>query len=568
MSADKPGEEDATNAVKEETTTKDGDETMEENKRESAPKDPAIGNEDDEEEDIPPDFFDDFSNKDFMEGLDIVDTWDDEEVNEESTNYEEDGSKEETTGGGTTDERKEDSRRSNRHTRITFSKEREREQRMLKYKNYERRYKDLREKLGYSDDKIGGEARRRDPEKTRRDILRDKDRCAKDKEVRIIKERLKVVETGLVPPGMEMEVDLADICSNQNSLKGESRIKFDNSKLAIVNTRPITKPKVRSRSRSYERYMFRERPLRSRSRSRSRERRRLRDVLSPIARKRLRTRSGSHTPHYDSRYVRDKDRRKGSGERNTSRERKSPRPKRKTRDRSRSRSSNLSDREIWLTRKHRRSFSPRQRSISPDRSRLDYKKDMSRRSDPDPRKEDKPSFLEEIHRKLNETVPQSSRIAVQQAMQLRTSYGVMQPTQPVPPAPPCLRSQPRYAPQMVQPAPYNQTVSQYDQQFFIGTCDVPVVAPQPVRAPAVPFVRPTPVPPPFASPTMSTLPLNRVLLPSTSLQSPNSDYNIAQPTEKSLLFPSRAQLEKEKRALEETDKMALSKVMFIFFIYI
>lgn len=537
---------------------------------------------DEEEEDIPPDFFDDFSNQDFMEGLDVVDTWDDEmqdegEVQDETNkNNEEEGKeklkdqKNESTKTEMEQNKEEESKnvnRGNKHTRITFSKEREeREKRTLKHKNVERgpRYKDLREKIRRSEEKPTSEPKRRDPEKTRRDILRDKDRCAKDKEVKIINEKLKVVETGLVPPGMEMEVDLADIRSKQNSSKLESlSFKFDNSKSTVyaskIEQRPPIKMKLRSRSRSYERIRFRG-PIISRSRSRSRERRRLRDNLSPVGRRRLkRTRSHSRSPNYDSRYrdknySRDRDR-KVSSDRNTSRDRKSSRSKRRTRerDRSRSRSSNLSDRERWLTRRYKRSPSPRQRSISPDRKRLNYKKEGPRRSDPE-QKEEKPSFLEEIHRKLNET--SSSQVAVQHTMQLRTTYVPMQTPQSVSPAsiPSAPQSQASFGSQIVPPLQYDQTISQYDQQFFIGTCDMSTVIPQPVTAPA-PYVQPTPVPPP----TISTLPI--LTSNPISLHSPNSDYSVAHLIEDNPLFPSSTKKEIEKKALEETDKKALAKVL-------
>lgn len=50
---------------------------------------------------------------------------------------------------------------------------------------------------------------RRDPEKTKRDIQRDKIRCAKDHEARVFQEQIKIAESGLCPPGTELDVVLS-----------------------------------------------------------------------------------------------------------------------------------------------------------------------------------------------------------------------------------------------------------------------------------------------------------------------------------------------------------------------
>lgn len=181
-----------------------------------------------DEEDVPADFFDDFLNDDFMDGLDIVDTWDEDGQLPDSPN---DKVQEENDTKNKQEESKTDSRtlRSKKENR---SRERHRST---------DRYKDLRDKLrrqrpqrentpSKKDDKGNSiERSRRDPEKTRRDILKDKDKCAKDKEVKIINEKLKVVETGLVPPGMEMEVDLRELRKKQETLKQEESGKNDNA---------------------------------------------------------------------------------------------------------------------------------------------------------------------------------------------------------------------------------------------------------------------------------------------------------------------------------------------------
>lgn len=512
--------------------------SSDENRTQDFPAPPAPGTE--EEEDIPPDFFDDFSNQDFMEGLDIVDTWDDDmqEEGEITENKIKDG--EACNEEKRASEEKKQSLKDNsgKHVRIIHPKERE--HRSSKRKNsYERsaRFKDLKEKIGRSEE-------RRDPEKTRRDILRDKEKCAKDKEVKIINERLRVVETGLVPPGMEMEVDLSEIRSKQESLKlttdirsksgdpkntssGDNTPKYD-SKLNK------TKFRSRSRTRSSERFRFRDR-LKSRSRSRNREKRRTRDRPSPPPRRRLRSRSRS--PYY-GRFISTRDKQL-SGERTLKSKRRT-----KERDRSASPSSDLSDREKWIVRRYRRSVSPRKRSFSSERKRPDYKKSAPRRLDAES-KEEKHSFLEEIHKKLNQTT-HSSQVAVQHTMQLRTTYVPMQAPQPVPPVP-----QNPFGTQIVPTAPFGQSVSQYDQQFFIGKCDIPP-NPHPV-----PFVQPTPVPAPGP---LSVLPPSQTIPPPTSFHSPNSDYSIVPLISDNPLFSPQKQ-ETEKQALEETDKKALAKVM-------
>lgn len=53
-----------------------------------------------DEEDVPPDFFDDFSNQDFMEGLDIVDTWDEEgQISDSPIHENEDNTQSENASG-------------------------------------------------------------------------------------------------------------------------------------------------------------------------------------------------------------------------------------------------------------------------------------------------------------------------------------------------------------------------------------------------------------------------------------------------------------------------------------
>lgn len=180
-----------------------------------------------DEEDVPPDFFDDFSNQDFMEGLDIVDTWDEEgQLPDSPVNEDEDKDKY---------DKSDDTEIEGEKKRIIYkSHSRERNASVEYYVDLRDKLKrrtqheELKEKHAANEEKrMLGERARRDPEKTRRDILKDKDKCAKDKEVKIINEKLKVVETGLVPPGMEMEVDLKELRKKQETLRKQETVKHE-----------------------------------------------------------------------------------------------------------------------------------------------------------------------------------------------------------------------------------------------------------------------------------------------------------------------------------------------------
>lgn len=196
------------------------------NKHDEAERMPAP---DQNNEEVSSDYLDDFLNADFMEGLDIVDTWEEETQAADSSKIEnKNKSKSENTGskGG----KKEDIKKKQRITYKSRSRERKsREQhRDLRDKlkcraRNEEESKSKRSRIEDRRKQIG--RNRRDPVKTRRDILRDKSKCAKDKEVKIINEKLKIVETGLVPPGMEMEVDLKKLCKKQDILKKPENVK-------------------------------------------------------------------------------------------------------------------------------------------------------------------------------------------------------------------------------------------------------------------------------------------------------------------------------------------------------
>lgn len=244
---------------------------------------------DDCDEDVPGDFFDDFLKEDFMAGLDIVD--DDQWEN-----------------GKMKKDEKEDLVKDNKgKTDVKESAEK-----------FTKRKKSKRDRPNRGDKSKGIDADefdiRRDPNKTKRDIQRDKAKCEKDKEKKMITEKLKLVETGLVPPGMEMDVDISTI-ENKNDDKRKSGSKNDSpprrrrSRVRSISPRRprASSPRRRSRNRSPLRISPRRSPRRSPIRRKSRERisreRRSRErSIERTLRSLRRSRSGSLHRDRRSRY--------------------------------------------------------------------------------------------------------------------------------------------------------------------------------------------------------------------------------------------------------------------------
>lgn len=158
-------------------------------------KDDVDIDEDEEEEeefdeDVPANFFDDFD-EDFMDGLDIVDAWDEGRIQED---------KEDLT--------------QKKHSPIRYvSTERSPRYEKKRSKSGSERNRNRSGSKGRSP-RSKVEELRRDPTKTRRDIDRDKQKIAKDKEMKIVSDKLNLVETGLIVPGMEMETDIDTIITN------------------------------------------------------------------------------------------------------------------------------------------------------------------------------------------------------------------------------------------------------------------------------------------------------------------------------------------------------------------
>ncbi|XP_018334953.1 uncharacterized protein LOC108743855 isoform X2 [Agrilus planipennis] len=390
-----------------------------------------------DEEDIPEDFFDDFSNQDFMAGLDVVDAWDDEETNDlkksDSENTSKDLTEKDKNGSKSKElkksEQKQESRKTDRRRRSSrerryyrsraASRDRHSEDR-LKNTNSRELREERRRRERSSD-------RRRDPEKTRRDIQRDKDRRTKDEEAKIISEKLRMVETGLVPPGMEMDMDITTVKTAISDSKDENTPnKLSQEKLSFENQPTGDENQVRKSKRSSSKSMdFRrlgfsppasyniygkrspthKSPLKIRGKSRSRSLRR----SYRGRRSRSRSFGRGRSPVYlrkrssPSRYY------------NSGKLTKSPSPGRKRRRSYKSPDSDVSDREVWLQRRReelRRSTSleldnwpyKRENSSSNLRRHRDFLEDLERKLKKERSKDKKKrDFLREIHKKLNET---------------------------------------------------------------------------------------------------------------------------------------------------------------------
>lgn len=209
-----------------------------------------------DDDDVPGDFFDDFLKDDFMAGLDIVDEDDDDDENpfplvethkEEPKSGDEPAiskkdpieSKSKSPNGvipKPSEKKPSPSENSEKHPLVSRPLNRNQE---ISKKNWKKNANTNNIQVplqsSNSNKKINVIANRRldnrpfvknskanvpvldrrDPLKTQRDIVRDKIKCEKDKEMKIISEKLMVVETGLVPPGLEMEVDVKEVDKNQ-----------------------------------------------------------------------------------------------------------------------------------------------------------------------------------------------------------------------------------------------------------------------------------------------------------------------------------------------------------------
>lgn len=425
---------------------------------------------DDCDEDVPGDFFDDFLKEDFMAGLDIVDD-DQWENNGEVNKKGKSDSKQEKEGNSVKEGNEKDkgsrSKQSSKSKKLSDGKERPR---------------------GINADEFDI---RRDPNKTRRDIQRDKVKCEKDKEKKLISEKLKLVETGLVPPGMEMEVDIAQI-DKDGDAKDTLNSRKENINKKVSQTKSLSprrrqgSPKRRSRNRvvspnknrfSPRKYPLRRSPIRRKSRERRSRERNSRERRSRERRSRERISIERRSREQISRD-------------GPSRGRSIERPLRAIR---RSRSTSLH-------RDRRSRYSPdypkrRRRSRSRSRDRQRDKKNH----------QSKKSFLQEIAEKLRESKPSVVMMPSNQYMQPGPPYmhpgpphmqsvpphmqpnpGMtpvhgMQPIHPdmqpiVPIHPGSVQPVPVPAPsfpvgnnQQIQTTGHQNQYDPYDQSYFIGT---------------------------------------------------------------------------------------------------
>ncbi|GJQ74941.1 hypothetical protein Trydic_g9568 [Trypoxylus dichotomus] len=343
-----------------------------------------------QEEDVPESFFDDLMSEDFIEGLNVVDTWEGDEPNQNSTadnsktlisksspllisNNDKQENKSRSSNEKSSEKHRKRSKQDKdkpKHIRTTVkdkeskqnstgnnskalilktdplaisNNDKQRTSNEMSSEKHRKRLKQGKDKSKRMRSTSIGKGRkrsrsrsksykimdsnsRRDPSKTQRDILRDKDKCEKDKTAKILHEKLKVVETGLVPPGMEMEVDMQHSESSNKLEEGELLPEEDEIDIAkklksksMERKQIITETRLNSERKRDIRHSKVEHPKHSPSRHK-------RDVSLEYRRER-RIRSRSRSPRRRSPpYIRSR-----SIERRIERRRRSPR---RTRSRS------------------------------------------------------------------------------------------------------------------------------------------------------------------------------------------------------------------------------------------
>ncbi|XP_050300067.1 uncharacterized protein LOC126738675 [Anthonomus grandis grandis] len=433
---------------------------------EKAPQQNIPGNKDDGseaklDEDVPEDFFDDFMKEDFMAGLDIVD--EDNNIGLDTDNSKQPKVQKQKNRSKIDHVKKFRDSPPGVKTLVKAKGEQKKSRADSQLKRLDKALDNIKKAPLKKPDKHIIDAEifdiRRDPEKTRMAIERDKVKSAKDKEKRLITD---IVETGLVPPGMELEMNFEEVSHfDSKPVIGDLREKIRARKSR--SKPPVDKRSVRKSLSPGKPRRVRTPKLRSpgfvsaatsyRSRNRSPIRRSFNLSRSPIRR----IERSPYRPSF---------RRSRSFRMNC----RSPSPRRRIRSRSRrspfSRHSRSRDRSSSYHRR-RDSYSPRRRSRS--------------RSPRKVNKNDKPSFLEELVAKLQETRP-----LYQSGYPPHPSV-VPSGFQPVPYLQPSVM--PQSIPPLVQPGPpsnsffvpqtlpapqpqYQQPQPKcdpYDESFFIGT---------------------------------------------------------------------------------------------------
>ncbi|KAF7269466.1 hypothetical protein GWI33_017517 [Rhynchophorus ferrugineus] len=325
-------------------------------------------------EDVPADFFDDFMRKEFVDGFEIIDEAVVQPENVVETNNKESIEKINDRGEKPTEKR--DKPVEKRDEAIKKPKEINED----KSNKKKPRSKDTESKKRRSPVRNKATDYRRDPEKTRHAIQRDKLFSAKEKEKQLVTD---IIQTGLVPPGMELEVDLYKI---------QEIDKQKNKSL------PVKKPsKEKSSDRSSTSYKDARKDPAAVSYIRIRRSRSpIRRAASPIRRFPSPVRRGASLIRRNPSPIR----------RGLSPNRRSPSPKRRRYSPIPRRSPYMYKRRVIVSPLYRR----KSRSPSPKRSRdRESRRSFSKRNRSrsrsvhrkEKRKEEKMSFLEELAVKLN-----------------------------------------------------------------------------------------------------------------------------------------------------------------------
>ncbi|XP_060532420.1 uncharacterized protein LOC132705672 [Cylas formicarius] len=420
--------------------------------------------EDLDEEDIPGDFFDDFLKDDFMAGLDIVDE-EGEESKETVTqasqilrrSLKKNSAPREVIRKRT---KKIDHVKKFRESPPGFGKRvrvysREDELRRLNKEIEEIKkikiHKPIRLKTAIDADDFDI---RRDPEKTRRDIEMDKIKSAKDKEKRLITD---IVETGLVPPGMELEVDLETVRRQERIEKnlppGDLRDRLRPRKSRSIEKKKSVSPE---RKRSTPNSIKRKSSI-HKNKLQSPKRRETKSPQRSSFHSEERQRNSEHHIRKSPMARRSPYRRSpGGSHRRSPLYRRSPLHRR-----SRSKSPYLRNYSPAYRRRRRdRSYSPKQRRHR-SRSRTPVKL----------RREERRSFLEELAEKLNETRSKPN-IPSPITYNMMPNPAPVLTAVPVPVPAPNQFIPPLHVthPQSVPP----QQCDVYDQSFFIGSQSAPI----------------------------------------------------------------------------------------------
>ncbi|XP_066145412.1 muscle M-line assembly protein unc-89-like [Euwallacea fornicatus] len=426
-------------------------------------------NEEKGDEDVPEDFFDDFLKEDFMAGLDIVDE-DVEyvaETNNEQNSIKDNGPKERTKKDHVVHfkespselyfkQKKTKTKRNTKHD-VEFKKSDHEPEDSKSFKKTP-----LEKERNVDADNFDI---RRDPEKTRKAIQRDKIKTAKDKEKKLITD---IVQTGLVPPGMELEFNMEEVC--KKSEEESTDLREISPQISTENSSKKPSPSSITKLKKTPKKRKSKTPRNSRDRSRKR---------SPFARRSPAMRTspllkGSPLLRANhllrrSPVLRRSPQRYSPPRRRSPRRSRSPLRRRSPMQRRRSRSRSITRRSPHFPRSRSRENYWRFRRDSP----LSRRRRSSSRSPKRQRRDEKKSFLEELVAKLNETHPTSAPAVPMASSSTNIGTNFMPVVTPLPQF---------FTPQPILVAPKPDI---YDESFFIGSAP-PTTKSLPVtRAPAL-----------------------------------------------------------------------------------